>query len=134
MRKEREELRRGIRAFIQDASIELAEFTNAPPVAEVVPPAEPMREAVALDRPLLRLVRDAPTVAGPVPPRIEDIRLRLPKKGVCVAYFINKRCWELPDAFCNHALHVCRLRECPVYDLHQSEMEARFAEKFKYLW
>jgi len=30
MKREREELRRGIRSFIQDAGVELAEFTGAP--------------------------------------------------------------------------------------------------------
>jgi hypothetical protein len=38
------------------------------------------------------------------------------------------------DAFCNQALHICRLRECPIYALHQEELERRFAAKFKHLW
>ncbi|MBI2201815.1 MAG: hypothetical protein HYU43_07735, partial [Armatimonadetes bacterium] len=67
-------------------------------------------------------------------PRLEEITLHLPRKGVCAAYYLNKRCWELPDAFCNHALHICRLRECPVYNLHREEMEARYAAKFRHLW
>jgi hypothetical protein len=67
-------------------------------------------------------------------PTLAEMTLHLPRKGVCAAYFTNKRCWELPDAYCNHALHVCRLRECPVYDLHREEMERKFAARFKHLW
>ena len=109
MKKEREELRRGIRSFIQDAGVELAEFAGAPaPKLDEAPPAPP--------------------------PTRPEMTLHLPRKGVCAAYFTNKRCWELPDAYCNHALHVCRLRECPVYDLHREEMERKFAARFKHLW
>ncbi len=132
MNKEREELRRGIRAFIQDTSAELAEFTSAPAPAVPQKPAA-VREPAPADRPILRLVRDAPP-AAPEPMRgVEELSLH-PKKGVCAAYFVNKKCWELPEAFCNQALHVCRLRDCPVYALHQDEMERRFAAKFKHLW
>src|SRR5713226_2448805 len=132
MRKEREELRRGIRAFIQDTSAELAEFiSTAAPAVPHKPPAA--REPAPADRPILRLVRDAPLTL-PEPVRgVEALTLH-PKKGVCAAYFVNKKCWELPEAFCNQALHICRLRECPVYALHQDEMERRFAAKFKHLW
>ncbi len=131
MSKAREELRRGIRAFIQDTSAELAEFTSAPAPAAPSKPAA--REPAPADRPILRLVRDAPP-AVPEPMRgTEELSLH-PKKGVCAAYFVNKKCWELPEAFCNQSLHVCRLRECPVYALHQEEMERRFAAKFKHLW
>jgi hypothetical protein len=156
MKREREELRRGIRSFIQDAGVELAEFTGAPapkreesgdgrgpasgepaappaarldqPIAPIKPPAP----AEHPDRPILRLVRDAPP--DTTRPSLDEMTLHLPKKGVCAAYFTNKRCWELPDAYCNHALHVCRLRECPVYDLHREEMERKFAARFKHLW
>jgi len=131
MSKEREELRRGIRAFIQDASAELAEFTAATvPAAPPKPAAS--REPAPADRPILRLVREAsPTVPEPM----REVELSLhPRKGVCAAYFTNKKCWELPEAFCNQALHICRLRECPVYALHQDEMERRFAAKFRHLW
>src|SRR5574341_1775998 len=128
MSKEREELRRGIRAFIKDTSAELAEFTSAPAPAAPKKPAA--REPAPADRPILRLVRDAP-VAAPEPMRgVEELSLH-PKKGVCAAYVVNKKCWELPEAFCNQALHVCRLRDCPVYALPQDEMERRFAAKFK---
>lgn len=132
MRKEREELRRGIRAFIEDASAELAEFTSSQaPAIQRKPPAA--REPAPTDRPILRLVREAPP-AAPEPLR-EPSELTLhPKKGVCAAYFVNKKCWELSEAFCNQALHICRLRECPVYALHHEEMERRFAARFKHLW
>ncbi len=134
MKKEREELRRGIRSFIQDASVELAEFTSSSAApAEVLPAAKPTREPAPPDKPILRLVREAPP-PEPSGPTLSEMTLHLPKKGVCAAYFVNKRCWELPDAYCNHALHVCRLRECPVYNLHRDELEARFAGQFKHLW
>lgn len=165
MKREREELRRGLRAFIQDAGAELADFTNGsaaaeapvkpapskPPAAESAgppapsvrpapePPAAPPRQAVQtrLDepiRPILKLVRDVPQPEPGPQPSLEELTRHLPRKGVCAAYFANKRCWELPDAYCNHALQVCRMRECPVYDLHREEMERRFAGKFSYLW
>lgn len=153
MKREREELRRGIRSFIQDAGVELAEFTGAPaprredpgdgrapaaeppapPAGRLDQPVAPMKPAAPADRPILRLVREA-TPDTSAQPSLEEMTLHLPKKGVCAAYFTNKRCWELPDAYCNHALHVCRLRECPVYDLHREEMERRFAARFKHLW
>ena len=158
MKKEREELRRGIRSFIQDAGVELAEFTGAPapkrdeappappptrpegaeprPSGRLDQPAAPIKPATPGDhaeRPILRLIRDvAPEAAAQ--PTLAEMTLHLPRKGVCAAYFTNKRCWELPDAYCNHALHVCRLRECPVYDLHREEMERKFAARFKHLW
>lgn len=132
MSKQREELRRGIRAFIQDASAELAEFTSSAPQPGTPPEAKPAREPA--ERPILRLVRDAPAPSEAPGAALEEMTIHLPKKGVCAAYFINKRCWELTDAFCNQALHICRLRECPVYDLHREEMERRYAAKFKHLW
>lgn len=56
------------------------------------------------------------------------------RKGVCFAYFINKQCWRVPQAYCNTALHVCVVRECPVYRLHKDALERRFAEKYKHFW
>lgn len=135
MRKEREELRRGLRSFIEDASVELAEFTKSTPGPTLSSPPKPLREPAPPERPILRLVREAqPAPADVDKPVLEEMTLHLPKKGVCAAYYVNKRCWELPDAFCNQALHICRLRECPVYDLHREEMEGRFAAKFRHLW
>ncbi len=56
------------------------------------------------------------------------------RKGVCSAYFINQECWRVPDAYCNTALQICAIRECPVYHLHQEALEKRFAGKFKHFW
>lgn len=53
---------------------------------------------------------------------------------MCFAFFVNRKCWEVQEAYCNHALHICMLRQCPVYYLHREDLERRFAEKFKYLW
>src|SRR3989441_5499720 len=101
MKKGRGELRGGIRAFIQAAPTGLGEFTatSAPPLPK---PSPASREPVPADRPILRLVREAPTAE---PMRgVEELTLH-PRKGVCAAYFVNKKCWELPEAFCNQALH-----------------------------
>jgi hypothetical protein len=130
MRREREELRRGIRAFIQDASVELAELTTpAPPGGRQEADASPPP-----DRPLLRLVQPPPAPPAPQPAPGPTALTLHPRRGVCAAYLANPRCWEVADAFCNQALHICRLRECPIYALHQEELERRFAAKFKHLW
>src|SRR2546426_11813668 len=113
MRKEREELRRGIRAFIQDTSAELAEFTSsAAPALPQKPPAA--REPAPADRPILRLVRGAPPATLETVRGGEELTLH-PKKGVGAAYFVNKKGWEVPEAFCNQALPNLRLRGGPVY-------------------
>lgn len=74
--------------------------------------------------------------AGPaaVPLTAPDLVAVHAKKGVCAAYYVNHACWEVADAYCNQALHVCMLRDCPVYHLHQEELERRFAAKFAHLW
>ncbi len=131
MRKEREELRRGIRAFIQDASAELAELASPAPPAE--PEGSDRAASRTPDRPLLRLVQPPPPPAPAAAPQPQALTLH-PRRGVCAAYLVNPRCWEIPDAFCNQALHICRLRECPIYALHQEELERRFAAKFRHLW
>jgi hypothetical protein len=56
------------------------------------------------------------------------------RKGVCFAYFVNHECWRVPDAYCNTALQVCALRNCPVYHLHRAALERRFSGKFKHFW
>ncbi len=56
------------------------------------------------------------------------------RRGVCSAYFVDQECWRVPDAYCNTALHVCAMRECPVYHLHRDVLERRFASKYKHLW
>ncbi|MDR7483485.1 MAG: hypothetical protein QN183_02875 [Armatimonadota bacterium] len=143
----REELRRGVRNLIETASRELEALAAppSPPVLEQpVVPAVASRgggaEAPARDaRPILRLVRDpesagatpgAPVVPGPGP----GAELPATRRGVCAAYYVNRRCWEVPEAYCNTALHVCMLRECPVYHLNRDELEQRFARKFSHLW
>src|SRR3989304_1311482 len=90
-------------------------------------------------REILEGVPPPPGRAAPAPPPIPEAVLpempaALPKKGVCQAYFINKRCWELPEAFCNTALQVCMTREGPIYPLYKEEMERRFAAKFAHFW
>lgn len=57
-----------------------------------------------------------------------------PRTGVCRSYFINHECWRVPNAYCNTALQVCVIRNCPVYHLHKDALERRFAKKFKHLW
>lgn len=88
-------------------------------------PEEPRRAQV-------RVLRPEPEPPGEV--RWAELAHYDPRKGVCQAYFVNRRCWEVPDAYCNHALHVCMLRNCPVYHLHREELEKRFAARFRYLW
>jgi hypothetical protein len=56
------------------------------------------------------------------------------RTGVCRSYFINHECWRVPNAYCNTALQVCVIRNCPVYHLHKDALERRFAKKFKHLW
>ncbi len=56
------------------------------------------------------------------------------RTGVCFAYFVNNACWRLRDAYCNTALHMCIIRNCPVYHLHKETLERRFARKFEHLW
>lgn len=137
MNKGREELRRGIREVIEHASREMDALASEP----VLPAGTRSAEA----RPILRLVRDpaVPSPAAPsraVPPAppagvdLPEVSVMLPKRGVCQAYFVNRRCWELPEAFCNTALHVCMTRECPVYHLYKEELERRFAAKFAHFW
>ncbi len=138
MKSGREELRRGVREILDGASADLESLLTTP----VHPPEQrPLHTTTSEARPVLRLVRDPapPVPAATTPPPIPeavlpDIPAALPKKGVCQAYFINKRCWEVPEAFCNTALQVCMTRECPIYHLYKEEMERRFAAKFAHFW
>lgn len=137
----REELRRGVRDLIEIASREMEALEDptppAPPVAETEPATPP---APRDSRPILRLVRDvaAAPVEAPAPAHTPtgapDIIAGPSKKGVCAAYYVSRKCWEVADAYCNQALHVCMLRECPVYHLNREELEQRFARKFSHLW
>ena len=72
--------------------------------------------------------------AVPAPALAPDLMAVHAKKGVCPVYYVNHACWEVPDAYCNQALHVCMLRDCPVYNLNRDELERRFAAKFAHLW
>jgi len=145
MRSGREELRRGVRDLIETASREMDELAEpappaAPPVAGIpsrsAPGETPARTTPTATeaRPILRLVRDVPPVPVPAGPAPMDMAAAASKKGVCSAYYTNPQCWEVPDAFCNRALHVCMLRECPVYHLNRERLEQRFARKFAHLW
>ena len=91
----------------------------------------PKKGAAAAQRRAPRERRSAgePMALNGVEPRQVQSR-----KGVCSAYFMNNECWRVSDAYCNTALHVCAMRDCPVYHLHQEALERRFAAKYKYLW
>ncbi|MGQ0571142.1 MAG: hypothetical protein ACT4P5_16695 [Armatimonadota bacterium] len=150
MPRAREELRRGVRSLIEVTSREMDALAGA---TSVPVPAEAPAEDES--RPILRLVREpavrpapapapptgrpAPaTPSGPVAPPIPgvpaDVSAVHPRKGVCAAYYVNHACWEVADAYCNQALHVCMLRDCPVYHLNRDELERTFAAKFAHLW
>ncbi len=101
----------------------------APVPAEA--PASPEIPEPTASRPS---VDPLPPAAAPAPGTAPDLVAVHAKKGVCAAYYVNHACWEVPDAYCNQALHVCMLRDCPVYHLHQEELERRFAAKFAHLW
>jgi hypothetical protein len=130
----REELRRGIRNVIEAASREMGALTD--PQRPQAGPADSPAEG-RVERPLLRLVREAR--AQPVSPALKPAAIQEgvtvhPTRGICAAYQISQACWEVPDAYCNQALHLCMLRECPVYDLNRSVLDRRFAAKFAHLW
>jgi len=90
----------------------------------VAPPLSPEPTLEPTGAPLMPQTLDVEVLHGGVHPR----------RGVCESYYINHACWEVPDAFCNHALHTCMLRDCPVYRLHREELERRFASKYSHLW
>jgi hypothetical protein len=112
-------------------------------LADPAPPAPPIIETHAAPRtaahqmpPIMRLVRALPAAASPAPPTVAQAEVATvqSRKGVCAAYYVSRKCWEVPDAYCNQALHVCMLRECPVYHLNRGQLEERFARKFAHLW
>ncbi len=130
----REELRRGVRNVIEAASREMGALTD-PQRPEASASESPGEWRV--ERPLLRLVREVqarPASPAPKPVAIQEAVTVHPTKGICAAYQISQACWEVPDAYCNQALHLCMLRECPVYDLNRSVLERRFAAKYAHLW
>lgn len=137
----REELRRGVRDLIETASREMGELIDTAPPPPVIESGSATGTAGPGAAPVLRLVRpgaiptDRPVGAGTpsVPPAVEASGVHT-RKGVCTAYYVSRRCWEVPDAYCNQALHVCMLRECPVYHLNREQLEERFSRKFAHLW
>lgn len=137
----REELRRGVRDLIETASREMDELVDTAPPPPVLESRGATGTAGPEATPILRIVRpgatptDRPAGAATslVPPAVEASGVHT-RKGVCTAYYISRRCWEVPDAYCNQALHVCMLRECPVYHLNREQLEERFSRKFAHLW
>lgn len=123
MPRAREELRRGVRSLIEVTSREMDALAEAP--SEARDAAEGQHH-----RGILRVVREPVAVPG-VPPDASGVH---PRRGVCAAYYRNNACWEVPEAFCNRALHMCMLRDCPVYNLNREALEQRFAAKFAHLW
>jgi hypothetical protein len=102
----------------------------APPApGDVLRPAPPAQRVPAPTR-APAPVSPAPALHG-IPGDAGDVH---PRKGVCAAYYVNHACWDVPEAYCNQALHVCMLRDCPVYNLNRDELERRFAAKFAHLW
>ncbi len=144
MGRSREELRRGIRALIQETRQQMDELESgrAPAAKPILPspqdvssgslPLDLAEQGEAARLRNVRYLRDREQTTSPEP--VLEVSHYDPRKGVCPAFFVNARCWELPDAYCNHALHVCMLRNCPIYHLHREELERRFASRFRHLW
>jgi hypothetical protein len=113
-----------------DAHAASASPVTAPPphAPAVVPGAEP---SVMPRQDPVRETSDA--ALGGATTEV-DVHFVHPRRGVCESYYINHACWEVPDAFCNSALHTCMLRDCPVYNLHREDLEKRFASRYSHLW
>lgn len=112
-------------------SVEAAPASERAAAGATAPAATPAVEpAVAPE------IKVAPSeLAAGAPLEIhEDVSAVHRRKGVCAAYYVDHACWNVPEAFCNQALHVCMLRDCPVYHLHREDLEKRFAAKFSHLW
>ncbi len=130
----REELRRGVRNVIEAASREMGALSDQQRSGAGLPESPPEGRA---ERPFLRLVRERQAPPAPLAPRPVAVQGPVavhPARGVCADYQDHQACWEVPEAYCNQALHVCMLRECPVYDLNRGVLEKRFAAKFAHLW
>ncbi|MBI4278974.1 MAG: hypothetical protein HY660_11000 [Armatimonadetes bacterium] len=119
------------------------------PAPSVHAPAEPVSPAPPQVQPSPPVPPPAPEPATPARPgapeqpsfdparyaaALLDLSKAQGKKGVCFAYFANPNCWEVKEAYCNTALHVCMLRSCPIFFLHREELERRFASRFKHLY
>jgi hypothetical protein len=99
----------------------------------------PPRSNRKLARPKRRREPAPARRAAPAPADDVDIDTAPPaqpeaRTGVCRSYFVNHECWRVPNAYCNTALQVCVIRNCPVYHLHKDALEQRFAKKFKHFW
>ena len=107
--------------------------TAHPPKAGPRPKgAHPLR---GLTSPLpVRKVRRSRRALPDIPVDGVDPQQAFSRTGVCFAYFINNKCWRIRDAYCNTALHMCLIRNCPVYHLHRDALERRFAQKFQHFW
>ncbi len=122
-------VRKTVRSLIGTREAPTVETTpsDAVPQAGAASPAAPATAPTPTSRPEPMLV--------PQPLDVEVLHAGVhPRRGVCESYYINHACWEVSDAFCNHALHTCMLRDCPVYRLHREELEKRFASKYSHLW
>lgn len=96
-------------------------------------PARPLRRPTS--QPPVRKGRRSRGRALPdIPVDGVDPQQAFSRTGVCFAYFINNKCWRIRDAYCNTALHMCLIRNCPVYHLHRDALERRFAQKFQHFW
>lgn len=134
MSNKREKLWRGIRSLIQTTSEEMAALDAAAPAE---PARAPEKQTVL---PFPRRPEAEPPQAPPRPPVGTGViiapELANPnaRRGVCTYFYENHDCWLIPEAYSNTGLHVCMMRECPVYELHKEVLEKRFAERFRHLW
>jgi hypothetical protein len=94
--------------------------------------ARPRKTSASLK--VLRRARSRHRLLPDIPVDGADPQQAFSRTGVCFAYFINNACWRVRDAYCNAALHMCIIRNCPVYHLHKETLERRFARKFEHLW
>ncbi len=92
------------------------------------------RSRKAASRSALRQARSRQRLLPDIPVDGADPHQAFSRTGVCFAYFVNNACWRVRDAYCNTALHMCIIRNCPVYHLHKETLERRFARKFEHLW
>ncbi len=107
-----------------------------PPKAGPPPKAAPAhpRRRPASPSPVRKMRRSRRRALPDIPVDGVDPQQAFSRTGVCFAYFINNKCWRIRDAYCNTALHMCLIRNCPVYHLHRDALERRFAQKFQHFW
>jgi hypothetical protein len=106
-----------------------------PPKAGPPPKAAHTLRSLTPPSPVRKVRRSRRRAALPdIPVDGVDPQQAFSRTGVCFAYFINNKCWRIRDAYCNTALHMCLIRNCPVYHLHRDALERRFAQKFQHFW